>query len=896
MDKFVIQLGTMSIQSSIVIGVVFLVRLVFERMHVPKKYMCILWILPYLCMVCPWKLESEFGFWQTTARMQIEEMQDKQQIEDLQEHAPKEPIMEGIPSEQMQSMVQENKAGQEWQGVQKYQAEQEGEVSSNSVLDVKTESHVPARTAPSLYTILGYIWLVGVLSLFTYNVVSYVKLRRNLVCSICTADNIYVADDIEVPFVLGIVRPRIYLPSDMQEESMEYVLAHEKTHIRRMDPMKKMLALCISILHWFNPLSWVAFVFMVKDMEMACDEETILQLGLERKKDYAAALLSLSTDKRSFLGAPLAFDEGDVKSRICNILKYKKAWRIVSGFAVVLIVILAAGFMTRRAEEEQASQDNVMYQLVQYQVDLTGDDMDEQIVFEVDAEEVLGLTDAEILEKIWKGDLEITAKVLDGASGLDAVDEEEQDSSEDNTAEVTLWQAAFSGKDGASGNLAVCNYTYNATYAPCLLRYDNEVSDGKGRFWYELLAFESGKEPTVVASNEAVYDVVNVAELEGQQLSAEYIAMVEQVLLVEEELQEFLRRAGVKGRLLNVVDNPESCYLYQEDSRTWRNSFDTFALQAEGTGAEWKIEDYFYPKSTEGTTVLPENARERILAGEILCMDVTEENDTAGNLDLDGDGQTERIYLEAIEGYDDYGNARHIDISYRIRVDNVYYENYCSSIRPQVMLFSPDGEVILLAIFDEGPSADPLTTFYRYDAQNKQVIWAGEMPSDFSETIIENGIIRTRFLADMIETASAVGYWVWDGQCMVLRDEEEYGYIAGVRTDLVDEHYVYEYITYEEYADNPQLYAQNEEWSLYGIENPLRLLETLTVYSEKNEKSQAFIMKPQNVYCVSTDLKEWIYLEAEDGTKGWLRIEFYGKIPSLGKDSREVFEGLSFAG
>ena len=867
MGEFITQLGTMSFQAGIVIGVVFLVRLVFDRMRVPKKYMCILWILPYLCMVCPWKLESEFGFWQTTERMQIEEMQEKQQIEELQERVPGEPMTESVPSEQMQSMVQENKAEQEWQGVQKYQAEQEGEVSSNSVLDVKTESNEPAHTAPSLYTILGYIWLVGVLSLFTYNVVSYVKLRRNLVCSICNADNIYLADDIEVPFVLGIIKPRIYLPSTMPEESMEYVLAHEKTHIRRKDPLKKMLALCISTLHWFNPLSWVAFGFMVKDMEMACDEETIYQLGLERKKDYAAALLTLSSGKRSLLSAPIAFDEGDVKSRICNIMKFKKTWKIVSGFAVVLIMILTVAFLTKRAGEEEVIRDKVMHQLRQYQVDLTGDDMDEQIVFEVAAEDVLGLTEAEILEQIWNGELEITAKVLDGASGLEDAEAEQQDGGEDNPAEVILWEAAFSGKDGAKGNLAVCNYTYNAAYAPCLLRYDNEVSDGKGRFWYELLFFESGKEPIVVASNEAIYDVVNVAELEGQQLSAEYIAMVEQVLLVEEELQEFLRRAGVKGRLLNVVDNPESCYLYQEDSRTWRYAFDTFALQASGTGAEWKIEDYFYPKNTEGTTVLPENARARILAGEILCMDVTEENDTAGNLDLDGDGKAERIYLEAVDGYD--GSRLRSD--YRIRVNDVYFEKYGDTVRPQVMTFSPDGETILLAVYDDGPSSDPLTTFYKFDAAKQQVHEAGYVTGDLLELEIDQeGVIICSYRADMIETQFIKGYWIWDGKQIVLRDDE-----------------VYEYYQYtERYSDD------GTSWEGGYI----KLKETLTVYAERNEESEAFTMKPQNVYCVRTDLKEWIYLEAEDGTKGWLRVEFFGKIPSLGgKDSREVFDGLGFA-
>lgn len=873
MDKFIIQLGTMSFQAGIVIGVVLLVRFLFARMHVPKKYMCILWVLPYLCMVCPWKLESEFGFWQTTEYVQIEKMQENLQVEELQELVPGEPVMEGAQYEQIQSMVQATtgiepaRTAPSWYNIEGYYTGPQ-----QSGVDIVFTANA-MDMGWTWYTILYYIWLVGVLSLFTYNVVSYVKLRRNLVCSICTADNIYLADDIEVPFVLGIIKPRIYLPSDMPEESMEYVLAHEKTHIRRKDPLKKMLALCISSLHWFNPLSWVAFGIMVKDMEMACDEETIFQLGLECKKDYAAALLTLSSGKRSLLGAPIAFDEGDVKGRICNILKFKKTWKIVSGFAVVLIVILTVAFLTKRAGEEAVTQNKVTHRLAQYQVDLTGDDVDEQIVFEVAAEEALELTDAEILEQIWNGKLDIIVKVLDGAGGLKAHDEETPDSDEENEAEVILWEEAFSGKDGAQGNLAVCNYTYNATYAPCLLRYDNVVSDGKGRFWYELLYFENGKEPIIVAANEAIYDVVNVAELEGLKLSAEYIGMVEQVLLVEEELQEFLRRAGVKGRLLNLTDSPEACYLYQADANTWRNAFDTFALQAEGTGAEWKLEDYFYPKNPEGTTVLPEDARARILAGEILCMDVTEENDTAGNLDLDGDGQTERIYLEAVDGYEMHGKKQVIRRGqYRIRVNDAYFEEYGDVVRPQVMLFSPDGATILLAVYDDGPSADPCTSFYRYDTGERQVYEAGYVTGDLLELEIDKErVIACSYRADMIETQFIKGYWIWDGKQIVLRDDG-----------------VYEYYQYRErYSDD------GTSWEGGYI----KLRETLTVYAERNEESEAFTMKPQKVYCVSTDLKEWIYLEAEDGTKGWLRVEFFGKIPSLGgKDSREVFDGLGFAG
>lgn len=140
------------------------------------------------------------------------------------------------------------------------------------------------------------------------------------------------------------------MPSSMSDMDKRYVVAHEKTHIRHMDPLKKTIAFGITYLHWFNPLVWVAFHFYSKDMEMACDEETVQQLGMEHRQSYATTLLSLATGKRLFLGAPLAFDEGNVKSRIKNIVKYKKTWKVLSVTALAVIVVLAVGFMTKEAE------------------------------------------------------------------------------------------------------------------------------------------------------------------------------------------------------------------------------------------------------------------------------------------------------------------------------------------------------------------------------------------------------------------------------------------------------------------------------------------------------------------------------------------------------------------
>lgn len=201
-----------------------------------------------------------------------------------------------------------------------------------------------------LLDIVGVAWLIGIISLLFYSANAHLQLHRKLICCVNFKENIYYADDISMPFVLGILKPRIYLPSDMSLEGLEYVLAHQKTHIRRKDPLKKMIAFSITCLHWFNPLAWVAFGFLSKDMEMACDEMTVQELGIEHRQDYAMALLNLTVGKSFSLGAPLAFHEGNMKSRIKNIIKNKKTRCFFSIFVLILLVFLTIGFMSKETE------------------------------------------------------------------------------------------------------------------------------------------------------------------------------------------------------------------------------------------------------------------------------------------------------------------------------------------------------------------------------------------------------------------------------------------------------------------------------------------------------------------------------------------------------------------
>lgn len=202
-----------------------------------------------------------------------------------------------------------------------------------------------------------FVWLLGVLGMAVYSVIAYVRLKKKLLIASPLKDNIWLADEITTPFVMGLIRPRIYLPSDTEENQMPYLILHEKHHIRRGDHIFKALAFLALSIHWFNPLVWVAFVYANKDMEMSCDEAVVKELGDHILADYTASLLSLATGKTIIAGVPLAFGEGDTKGRIRNLAHWKKPafWAVL--MAVIACIVLGVGLLTN-PEKENASVDN----------------------------------------------------------------------------------------------------------------------------------------------------------------------------------------------------------------------------------------------------------------------------------------------------------------------------------------------------------------------------------------------------------------------------------------------------------------------------------------------------------------------------------------------------------
>ena len=224
----------------------------------------------------------------------------------------------------------------------------------NPVID-HSLSPAPGASANPLQIwipVLTVIWLLGVAALFLYSAVSYRRLRRRVCEAVILRDNIYQSENVCSPFVLGIIRPKIYLPYHMDKREMDHVIAHEQTHIRRRDHWWKPLGFLLLTVHWFNPLLWLGYILLCRDIELACDERVIREMGSEQRADYTQALVSCSVSRRSIAACPLAFGEVGVKTRVKSVMNYKKPafWIILA--SALICAAAAVCFLTNPKTEQ----------------------------------------------------------------------------------------------------------------------------------------------------------------------------------------------------------------------------------------------------------------------------------------------------------------------------------------------------------------------------------------------------------------------------------------------------------------------------------------------------------------------------------------------------------------
>ena len=227
---------------------------------------------------------------------------------------------------------------------------------NNAVNPIISQSNTPMAGAsinPLQITIgiYEYIWIFGMIALALYTAISYWRLCRKVDTAVRYKDNIFQSENVSFPFVLGIIKPRIYLPFKMNGQYLEHVVAHEQAHICRKDHWWKPLGFLLLMIHWFNPLMWLAYVLLCRDIELACDEKVIKELGNEQRGDYTQALVACSVNRRMIAACPLTFGEVGVKERVKSVMNYKKPALWVIIIAVIVCVGVAVCFLTNPKQD-----------------------------------------------------------------------------------------------------------------------------------------------------------------------------------------------------------------------------------------------------------------------------------------------------------------------------------------------------------------------------------------------------------------------------------------------------------------------------------------------------------------------------------------------------------------
>ena len=313
MDDVFLKLVNLSISASWLILAVLVLRVVLKK--APKWVMPLLWGVVALRLVCLFSIESALSLI---------------------------PSAETIPSE----IVTETR---------------EPVLYEQATLDIVTNPTLPStaevpvgvsrQQAQVDFNIYSVLWLAGMAALLVHALVSAGKLKRKLATAILLRDNIYESEFVDSPFVFGVVKPNIYLPMHMDEGTAAYVIAHEHAHLTRRDHWWKVLGYLVLALHWFNPLVWVAYILFCRDIELACDEKVVKGLDGAARADYSQALLSCAAPKRAVAACPLAFGEGNIKTRVKSALHYKKPAFWVAAAAVLAVVIVAVCFLTNPKSE-----------------------------------------------------------------------------------------------------------------------------------------------------------------------------------------------------------------------------------------------------------------------------------------------------------------------------------------------------------------------------------------------------------------------------------------------------------------------------------------------------------------------------------------------------------------
>lgn len=297
-----------SITASYIILAVILIRLIFPK--IPRKFICVLWAIAGIRLVLPFSIESIFSLIPSAETIQPVAGNHRGVI-----------VNSGISA--IDTPVNEYLGDRYYEGVT-----------------------VTANLKDTVIAVAAVVWAVGIAAILIYGIISYIRVKKTVIGAVLLKDNVWQSENVVSPFILGIFKPKIYVPFNMDSETASHVIAHENAHLKRRDHWIKPLGFLILAVYWFNPLVWAAYILLCKDIERACDEKVIAQMNDDSRREYASALLECAVNRRRIAACPLAFGETGLKERVKGVMNYRKPafWVII--FAVIACIVAALCFLT----------------------------------------------------------------------------------------------------------------------------------------------------------------------------------------------------------------------------------------------------------------------------------------------------------------------------------------------------------------------------------------------------------------------------------------------------------------------------------------------------------------------------------------------------------------------
>jgi beta-lactamase regulating signal transducer with metallopeptidase domain len=317
MENLFLNIINTSITASIIILFVLALRFLFRKST--KKFSYVLWLILLIRLIVPFSFETQFN----PMPDKFAEFSNRAYIGDIEESK------ETIPGLEMGTEESIN--------------------PNNQIIKkpVKSRKININEKKFSMKNSLPYIWIMGIVLFLIHGIISNQQLKKSLKGSNYLYENLYENENLNTAFIHGIIQPKIYIPNHLDEKEREYIIIHEKTHLKRYDHIIKFLYYIALSIHWFNPLIWLAFILMGRDMELSCDEDVMKEIGNHAKKDYCKTLLSLATGHKMKIVTPLSFSENNTKGRVKNVLDYKKPKFWVSLILIIVVIVLAFFIFTK---------------------------------------------------------------------------------------------------------------------------------------------------------------------------------------------------------------------------------------------------------------------------------------------------------------------------------------------------------------------------------------------------------------------------------------------------------------------------------------------------------------------------------------------------------------------